>query len=433
MSAGAPSPAWRPLLPAGLAGRALAAAEEIAADLRSALARADPPPPLPLNRARFALAGGLAGQALFFAYLDRALSGRGYDETAVELLELALDDLDRADATPGLYAGFAGTAWTVEHLRGWLTDAEGEDSGEEVATLVAGLLEASPWRLGYDLVSGLVGIGAFALERWPRPMGREALERVVARLAESAERSARGAAWWTAPGEMTPRAQLETPDGRHDLGLAHGTPGVIALLGQACALGVAAAAARPLLGEAVSWLLAQQNPAGAPCRFPMRLAPGEERRASRVAWCYGDLGIAAALLGAARGAGEADWERTALALARGAAARSFEDSKVIDAGLCHGAAGNGHLFNRLFQATGDQVLGRAAHDGFARALEMRRPGEGIGGFLAWVPDERLERGWHADPGFLTGAAGVGLALLAAATPIEPAWDRALLISAMPRS
>ncbi|MBI3726400.1 hypothetical protein HY251_20940, partial [bacterium] len=33
-----------------------------------------------------------------------------------------------------------------------------------------------------------------------------------------------------------------------------------------------------------------------------------------------------------------------------------------------------------------------------------------------------------DPGFLTGASGIGLALLAASTDLEPAWDRLLLLS-----
>jgi lantibiotic biosynthesis protein len=37
-----------------------------------------------------------------------------------------------------------------------------------------------------------------------------------------------------------------------------------------------------------------------------------------------------------------------------------------------------------------------------------------------------ELAWRADPGFLTGSSGVGLALLAAATPVEPEWDRILL-------
>ncbi|HEY2737629.1 MAG TPA: hypothetical protein VGK45_04440, partial [Thermoanaerobaculia bacterium] len=71
---------WRAILPGELAARALADAEEIAADLRRALTSAtDRVQPQPLNRTRFALAGGLSGQALFFAYLDRALPGQGYD------------------------------------------------------------------------------------------------------------------------------------------------------------------------------------------------------------------------------------------------------------------------------------------------------------------------------------------------------------------
>ena len=37
-------------------------------------------------------------------------------------------------------------------------------------------------------------------------------------------------------------------------------------------------------------------------------------------------------------------------------------------------------------------------------------------------------GWRDEPGFLTGAAGIGLALLAALFPVEPAWDRVLLAS-----
>jgi hypothetical protein len=37
----------------------------------------------------------------------------------------------------------------------------------------------------------------------------------------------------------------------------------------------------------------------------------------------------------------------------------------------------------------------------------------------------------ADPGLLTGAAGIALALLAATSLIEPAWDRVLLVAVPP--
>jgi hypothetical protein len=36
--------------------------------------------------------------------------------------------------------------------------------------------------------------------------------------------------------------------------------------------------------------------------------------------------------------------------------------------------------------------------------------------------------WEPSPAFLDGAIGVALALLSAVAPIEPAWDRMLLLS-----
>ena len=109
-----------------------------------------------------------------------------------------------------------------------------------------------------------------------------------------------------------------------------------------------------------------------------------------------------------------------------AARRPPEETGVVDAGLCHGAAGLGHLFNRLYQATDEPKLADAARYWFGRALEMRSPGSAGAGFSALLePHSKL---WRPEPGFLTGAAGVGLALLAATSDVEPAWDRLLLLS-----
>jgi hypothetical protein len=125
---------------------------------------------------------------------------------------------------------------------------------------------------------------------------------------------------------------------------------------------------------------------------------------------------------------EGSWLRLALEIARGAAVRPVDTCDVVDAGLCHGAAGLGHQFNRLFQATGDEHFREAAVYWLRRTLEFRRPGEGVGGFLARGPDRAGQEAWLAEPGLLTGAAGVGLALLSAATHVEPRWDRLLLCS-----
>jgi lantibiotic modifying enzyme len=110
--------------------------------------------------------------------------------------------------------------------------------------------------------------------------------------------------------------------------------------------------------------------------------------------------------------GEVPWDREALAFARRAAGRGGADSGAVNPGLRQGAAGIAHLCNRLFQATGEEPFANAARAGFGRVLETRRRDEGIGGF-------------KVDPGFLNGAAGIGLALLAAISSHEPAWDRLL--------
>lgn len=123
--------------------------------------------------------------------------------------------------------------------------------------------------------------------------------------------------------------------------------------------------------------------------------------------------------------GEVPWDREALAFARRTAGRGFADSGPVDPGLRQGAAGIAHLCNRLFQATGEEPCADAARGGFSRLLETRRPDEGIGGFKVQIPDRRGRPVCTDDPGFLNGAAGIGLALLAAVSSVEPAWDRLL--------
>ena len=104
-----------------------------------------------------------------------------------------------------------------------------------------------------------------------------------------------------------------------------------------------------------------------------------------------------------------------------------------DAGLCHGAGGVAHLFNRMSQATGEERLAAAARSWYAAALAFRQPGLGVGGFRSWAADPSGALGWRNDPGFLEGAAGVGLALLAAVSPVDPAWDRLLLAATPPET
>ena len=152
-----------------------------------------------------------------------------------------------------------------------------------------------------------------------------------------------------------------------------------------------------------------------------------EHTHSRVGWCYGDLGVSVALLGAARRAGRKDWEAEALAMARAAAGRSVEESLVRDAALCHGAMGAVRLFDRLARATGEELFRDASRRWLRVALSFWNPTRPGTGFPFENPDRRKgESPWAVDAAFLVGSAGVGLGLMSVLSDVEPAWDRILL-------
>jgi hypothetical protein len=361
---------------------------------------------------------GQAGLALFFSYLERSLADADAGERAQHHLDMAVAELAEQPAVDAsLYHGFAGVAWVAEHLAGGETSREDEDPNVEIDAALLAMLRRSPWRGEFDLLGGLVGWGVYALERLPRPSAAALLPLVVARLAECAERGAHGIAW-RHPASIVPEPELA------DLGMAHGAGGAIGLLARMVEEGAAGPEAAALLAAAAD---------GAVHRLHHENDENDENEENAdahadLAWCAGDAGLSIALLAAGRACRREDWEQAARRLAAAAAARYPEDPGGFDPALCHGTAGLSHLFHRLYRATGDPALLAAAHRWLDRTLARRRSGAGLGGYLCRGRQAGGGFGWIADPGFLGGAAGIGLALLAAATPVEPEWDRLLLLS-----
>jgi lantibiotic modifying enzyme len=418
--------AWQPLLTGDLRAAALTTVVQIAEQLAA------------IDDAPVSYRSDLA---LFFAYLARSAATLGDDQllaasaisSADVQLEQAMELLATTPLGAALYGGLAGVGWSLAHLANWVYVADEDDPNTVIDELLLTAVQQSPWPGIYDLIGGLVGIGVYALERLPHPSGAALLAQVVTRLAEQAVVLPNGITWFT-PAVLLPAQQRQQfPNGYYNLGVAHGVPGVIALLGRAVAAGVASEQASQLLAGAVRWLASQEttpdptaSAAEALGGFPAWVTPEMTQpiagKPSRLAWCYGDLGIAVALLGVTQRLDQPTWAATARRVAQRAAQRSLAESGVRDGCLCHGAAGAAHLFNRLYQATGDPLFGEQARCWFEQALALRQPDQGIAGYCFW-------RGaaWESSPGFLEGAAGIGLALLAACDTHAPNWDRLLLV------
>ena len=334
-----------------------------------------------------------ADLAVFWTYLASERDDAATAERARTAVERFVAELERGYDRPALFEGLAGAGWAAAHLA-----SDAHELLDAIDDRLLALLEPGRWHGDLDLISGVAGLGVYFLERG-NALG---LERAVAQLAAAAERDEHGVTWHTPAERLAAIDRPRWPAGTYDCGVAHGVAGIAGVLARIAARDdapLAGAAAAPLAADAARWLLAQRH-AG---QFPA-LLHGAQRDPARTGWCYGAPGTALAL-----GRPDlADW------------LAEPPDAIAVDGdGLCHGAACLMHAANRTAIATG-----RAEHRATAiawvdRVLAARRPGEALGGYGYAATGQRAAA-------ILSGAAGVGLALLATASALEPAWDRVLL-------
>jgi lantibiotic biosynthesis protein len=378
-----------------------------------------------------AVAGGTAGLALFYAYLGAETGSEEWTGLADRLMEHSIDALSNRPLPADFYEGFTGIGWALGQLQGMLyeepdEDDEDPDADPDADPIGESLVEALGGRTyargDFDLIGGLAGHGIYAFHALPRPAARRSLELLAQRLVEIGEPVDGGFSWFTPPEVLPDWMREKEPDGRYSLGVSHGVAAVISVLSMCAAAGVMSDEQRATLDRAVDWLLAQKQNGKKWC-FANSVVNGRPAGRDRLAWCYGDPGIAAALFTAARHCGHAGWEAMALEIAQTAARRDMETAEIVDAALCHGSAGLAHLFNRMHQASGDPLLAEAARAWFRYTVDMQRPGVGIAGYEFFAAP-----GWQPLTGYLLGLAGVGLGLLAGVSSREPGWDQFLAVS-----
>jgi hypothetical protein len=400
--------AWQPVLRSELARAARAAVAEIAAEID----RVPDAHKVPIDL------------ALFWAYaagaFDDDASATAFDAASSALV----GHINSGAAGPlALHDGLAGAGWVLSHI------SDGALGGlSALDDLFAGELDRpAPWPRDYDLISGLAGYAVYFLERLAGGAPRAAigLQRIVEHLRSLAITDHDGTTWFTPVSILSPSGLLEAPNGRYDCGVAHGVPGVVAVLariaGDPAVDETTAAEARRLATGALGWMHARMGAPHLRGRFaPWILPPGEVSPGLAAGgWCYGEPGVDLALWTAAQRLGQPvdAWRE----LARDSARRPAEACDINTPGLCHGAVGLAHLFNRCYQATHEPVFADAVNHWIERTLAMRIPGTGPGGFTlsgdgtASVASQQL----------LYGATGIGLGLLAALGTAEPGWDRLL--------
>ncbi|GHO48592.1 lanthionine synthetase C family protein [Ktedonospora formicarum] len=376
------------------------------------------------------LFSGLPGLALFFLFLARITREQCWFDCALRYALLAREACERQSSISLRDL----SQWCVFLFCFEQVDASSQRARLTLQTRVAQQLvdtrQQFPTPLAYDVmgVSGL--LGALLLPHSDEddliPRACEvAASRLVAFVAPHDPQREAG---WAVPASYFP-AQVaryqETPI--INCGLAHGIAGPLAALSLARLAGWSMPHQEDAIRCLSSWLFQHrlEMPWGIdwPAVIPLDLPLEEVQRLppARTAWCYGTPGIARACWLAGHALEEQELQAQALLAMEGVMRRPEETRQIASLSLCHGKAGF------LLQAT---LFYQETHLPSLREEIALLTRQMLSGFEPTAPfGFRFPlSGAHIDAlGLMLGATGTALALLAACSPCEPQWARALLL------
>jgi lantibiotic modifying enzyme len=370
--------------------------------------------------------GALAGELLFFAHLHAAFPAEAHLRRVISGVEECVSIIGNAPLRPALYGGLAGYVWLFAHL-----ERMGFDFALDLSDFdeMFGSAVTDPDNDHFDLIYGLVGQGVYLLERLPAASARASLDALLKRLEELSESTPSGPCWRSMPKNMPSPKKEMYPEGHFDLGVAHGIPGVLAFLALVALNGIRTPLVMRLLRDSARWVVAERRVGALEIAYSYQRDPtgSQVGPGARAAWCYGDPGVAVALLLAGQALGDQRILTVARDVACRAAARAGEQTGVVDASLCHGSAGLTRIFRTLARRLGEPSLDRAADSWRDWTIKFRVPGEGSGGYRFCAASD-AGPSWTADRSYLQGSSGIGLSMLSEFAGVDDSWSRLLLLS-----
>ena len=146
---------------------------------------------------------------------------------------------------------------------------------------------------------------------------------------------------------------------------------------------------------------------------------------SRLAWCYGDLGVGIALFNAGLIVNEKDWQKVAInILSKSTQRLNTPDNCVVDACFCHGSAGISQIYNRLYIETKSNNFLTAREYWIAETLKYSKFHDGLSGYKTVMGNAYIN-----EYSLLEGIAGIGLSLLSSIDSTQySSWDSLFLLN-----
>ncbi|QYG06802.1 lanthionine synthetase LanC family protein [Janthinobacterium sp. PAMC25594] len=295
------------------------------------------------------LADGVAGALLLESQLYSQAPSKERRENIVKVINILIHSIQFEPLEIGLWIGLTGILYSIEFTRSIcpeLVSPEVQTFVSEMDEHLINYLDSRKNDLNFDLISGTVGIGAYALMRTDIIAARRIYSSVERSLITSSEHVGNGRIWRS----NMPRSSLAFTPGitRIDLGLAHGLPGVVLLMAGAVKHTLATEITQNVLQEAVVALIGYQAEQKNGSKYPY-FDPQHEWAGSRLGWCYGDLGVGFAIASAGSATSNQSWINFGKELVEQRISQPTSTFLISDNSLCHGRSGVLHILKKLKQ------------------------------------------------------------------------------------
>jgi lantibiotic modifying enzyme len=363
---------------------------------------------------------GLAGQAIFFYAYGRSTGSSRLENLGFLAMERAMGMINEGFLWPSFAAGLAGIRFTLRYLAamGYISASDGS-ALDGIDPYLNEFAEQRYKSGDYDFLHGALGLN---LPGSPQSWQQSQQTNPETCLDGLLEEFAGSHSIMPAAGHMTWQTHHpQTGAPEINLGLAHGIPSVLLALSH-CSSNEKIDS---MLSQGVAYLLScrLENAANGSL-FPHRMINGKPDQPGRLAWCYGDPGIGAALWQIGVNCNRPDWQADAIGILHKAASRrDTEINRIMDACICHGTAGLALLFYKMASVSGHDEFLRASEHWTRATLDHGQNATAAAGYLFYTTGERYVSSYS----LLEGVTGVGLTLLGLLDSDTLGWEKGLLL------
>lgn len=371
------------------------------------------------------LFSGGSGNILFLSYLYDTTKNQEYSIKIIHSLEGIFENLGNNDHHYSFSVGIAGLGWLYEDLvERKIINADPNEVLTDVDELVYEWMIQEQKNSNYDYLHGAMGGGMYFLKRLRTNSNlkvnvEEHLDILLSQMLVNKEDNT--SFWIENPNKVSSFEEI------YNLGLSHGIPSILVYLSKCYNNNIFVDRLKPIIQSTVNFILkyVQKPKTNSEYYFPTSIdLNGIANRGSRLAWCYGDLGICCALWQANQILNDEYLDRQILeVLLHNCQIKNLENARVFDAGLCHGTSGIAHIFKRFYHRYKHPSLKEASNYWYKLTVNMAIINNDLVNYEQWTTD-----GWKYNESFLEGMIGISTALIYKKYGNEPFWDEILLIS-----